>query len=246
MGTTVARHLAARGAPRIAIVNRTLAKARAVASQIGARAHPFADLAGLLAGADLAISAVGSGDHLVTSSDLEAVMARRPARPLLVIDIGAPRDIEPAAGAIANVTIHELADLRHVVDESIGGRRTAMPAAESIVDELAHEYVRWYQSRAAVPLIASLRTSAERIRAAELEKLFARRPELDAGQRAAIAQSSIAIINKLLHEPLTRLRETAARTPHDDAEALDRLVDLASMEKQIERQFTTTFTPPTR
>ena len=248
MGTTVARHLAARGAGRIAIVNRTLARAQAIAAEIGARALPFDALCKALADADLAVTAVGSGAHLITASDIAAAMTTRPERPLLVVDIGAPHDVDPGARSIDGVDVLELADLRVIVDEHIGGRKAAVPAVEAIVDELSREYLRWYQSRAAVPLIARLRTRAERIRTNEIERLFASRPELDEAQRAAIVQASIGIINKLLHEPLTKLRETAASATHagDSAEELNKLVDLASMEEQIERQFSTTFAPPAR
>lgn len=246
MGTTVARHLAARKTPHVAIVNRTFTRARRVADEIGAVAVTLDALSTALAEADVAITAVGSGKHLITAADLSAIMARRTDRPLLVVDIGAPHDVEPSARGVAGVTVFELADLRNVVDENLGGRRSAVPAVEAIVDELAHEFLRWYQSRAAVPLIARLRTRAERIRTAEIERLFASRPELDDVQRAAIVQASIGIINKLLHEPLTRLRETAASAqPVGSPDALGKLVDLASIEEQIERQFSTTFSPPT-
>ena len=247
MGTTVARHLAARSARRIAIVNRTLSRAQAIADELGARALPFGALLDALRDADVAISAVGSGDHLITAAELGAIMARRHGRPLLIVDIGAPHDVDPGARAIAGVRVLELADLRNVVDEHLGGRRAAVPDVEAIVDALAHEFLRWYQSRAAVPLIARLRTRAERIRTAEIERLFASRPELDDAQRAAIVQASIGIINRLLHEPLTRLRETAASAQSvASPDALGKLVDLASIEEQIERQFSTTFSPPQR
>jgi len=246
MGATVARHLAARGVRRIAIVNRTISRAQANAEEIGATALPFAALAAALADADLAISAVGSGAHLVTAAEVEAIMARRPERPLLIVDIGAPHDVDPRARLVAGVGLFELADLRSVVDENIGARKAAVPAVEAIVEALSREFLRWYQSRAAVPLIARLRTRAERIRTNEIEKLFASRPELDDAQRTAIVQASIGIINKLLHEPLTKLRETAASATQagDSADALNKLVDLVSMEEQIERQFSTTFSPP--
>lgn len=246
MGATVARHLAARGAANIAIVNRTVARAQAIANEIGGEAHGFADLDGLLAEADLAISAVGSGSFVVTPNSLEAFMPARPLRPLLIVDIAAPHDVDPNAASIEGVTLYELADLRQVVEENLGARRAAIPAVEAIVESLAREYLRWYQSRAAVPLIAGLRRRAEQIRAGEIEKLFARHPELEERQRAAIVQTSISIINKLLHDPVTRLRETVADSigSGDAAEVLGKLFDLAGIEEQIERQFSARLTPP--
>lgn len=246
MGATVARHLAARGAADIAIVNRTLSRAQTLAEEIGAVARPFADATALVAQADLAISAVGSGPYIVTADELRERMRTRSSRPLLIVDIAAPHDVDPAVASIDGVTLHELSDLRQVVEENLGSRRAAIPQVESIVESLAADYMRWYQSRAAVPLIAGLRKRAEQIRAGEIEKLFARHPELDEQQRAAIVQTSVSIINKLLHVPVTRLRESVAETAEssDAAQVLGKLFDLAGIEEQIERQFTASLTPP--
>ena len=246
MGATVARHLRSRGAARITIVNRTLSRAQAVANEVGGTAHPLEDLERVLSDADLAVSAVGSGKYIVSARMLQTGMLGRTSRPLLIVDIGAPRDVEPAARSIEGVRLYELADLRQIVDENLGGRRAAIPAAEAIVTSLAREYMRWYQSRAAVPLITSLLKRAEEIRTAEIEKLFARYPELSKDERAAIELASTSIIKKLLHEPLTRLRETVAETPEpaDASEILSKLFDLAGIEEQIERQFSATLVPP--
>jgi len=246
MGATVARHLVARGASNIAIVNRTSAKAQSLAREIGGTAAPFEAAPALVAQADLVISAVGSGRHIVTADDLRERLRARAERPLLIVDIGAPRDVEPAVGSLDGVTVHTLADLRNVVEEHLGARRAAIPDVESIVQSLASDFMRWYQSRAAVPLIAGLRKRAEQIRSAEIDKLFARHPELDERQRATIVQTSVSIINKLLHVPVTRLRESAADAyDADDAAAmLGKLFDLAGLEEQIERQFTANLAPP--
>ncbi len=246
MGATVARHLAARHAADITIVNRTREHAQAIAAETGGRGAGLDALAASLEEADLVISVVGSGRYLISAEDVRRALARRAMRPMLIVDIAVPRDVEPEAAAVDGATVYQLADLRQIVDEHLGGRRMAIPDVEAIVQSLAREYMRWYQSRAAVPLIAGLRRRAEAIRTAELERLFARYPELPVDERAAIEQASIAIINKLLHDPMTRLRETVADTTEstDAAELLGKLFDLAEMEEQIERQFSATLKPP--
>lgn len=246
MGATVARHLAARGAGNITIVNRTASHAAAIAADVAGSVRSFADLPELLRSADLVVSAVGAGRHIVTAGDARAAMALRSGRPLLIVDIGAPRDVDPTAASIAGITMYQLGDLRTIVEENLGGRRAAIPAVEAIVDVHVREYIRWYQSRAAVPLIAGLRKRAEEIRSVELEKLFARHPDLSEQQRADIVAASTTIINKLLHAPVTRLRETVADAPEsaDAAEILGRLLDLAGIEEQIGRQFSATLAPP--
>jgi len=246
MGATVARHLKARGAARIAVANRTYSRARAIAQEIGGTGHPFEHVPDLIAEADLAISAVGRGAFVVTAAELRSIMARRCDRPLLVVDMGVPRDVEPAASSVDGVTIYELSDLRQIVEDNLGGRRNAIPDVERIIDEHVRDYMRWYQSRAAVPLIAGLRRRAEQIRIAEIEKLFARYPDLDEGQRSAIVAASVSIINKLLHAPTIKLRETAAGARDEGVEpgGLHDVLDLASIEEQIERQFSASLHPP--
>ena len=245
MGATVARHLTARGVRRITIVNRTLSRAQAVAKEVGGNAQPLRALHETLTDADIVITAVGSGRHLLATGDVRALMASRAGKPLLIVDIGAPRDVDADADSAPGVRMYELADLRQIVDENLGGRHAAIPAVEAIVESLAREFMRWYQSRAAVPLIARLRERAERIRSAEIDKLFARHPELGEEQRSAIIQASIGILNKLLHEPVTRLRESAAdSTGSVEPDTLGALIDFASMEEQIERQFSAALAPP--
>jgi glutamyl-tRNA reductase len=246
MGATIARHLAARGASSVTIANRTLSHAEAIAQEVGGMAFPLARLPDLLQSADLVISAVGGGQYVITSDELRAAMRRRAGRPLLIVDIAVPRDVEPNTAPIEGAKLYELGDLRHIVEENLGGRRSAIPAVEAIIAAHVREYMRWYQSRAAVPLIAGLRKRAEEIRSAEIEKMFARHPDLSERQRAAIVATSVTIINKLLHAPLTRLRETVADSPETagQAELLGKLFDLAGIESQIERQFSATLAPP--
>jgi glutamyl-tRNA reductase len=243
MGATVARHIAARGARAIEIVNRTHARAQAIADEIGASAHRPDELPDA---ADLIITAVGSGTHVLTASQIRAAMALRGGRPLMIVDIGAPHDVDPTAGSIAGVVLYELSDLRQIVEENLDIRRAAIPAVEAIVAEHTREFLRWYQSRAAVPLIEGLRRRAEAIRVAEIERLFAKHPELDERQRSAVLAASVSIINKLLHAPLTRLREKVAETADatEAPSALNKLFDFAEIEDQIERQFAEALRPP--
>jgi glutamyl-tRNA reductase len=246
MGATVTRHLAARGVARIAIVNRTRSKAADLAAEVNGSAHTYAELPALLARADLVISAVGCGCFVLTAADVRSSMAGRHDRPMLIVDIAAPRDIEPEAADVDGVTMYELSDLLQVVEENLDLRRAAIPEVERIVAQHVREFMRWYQSRAAVPLIAGLRARAEAIRVAEIEKLFLRYPELDERQRDAVVATSVSIINKLLHAPLTRLRETVADTPEPSGtnDVVGKLLDLAEIEEQIERQFAEALTPP--
>jgi len=244
MGTIVAKHLHARGVAALTIVNRTPARAERLARSIGASAAAPDALGRLLSDADLAITATGGGVHVITAPMVRAAMAAR-HKPLLLVDIAVPCDVEPSVAALPGVTLYEIGDLRQVVDDTLDERRAEIPAVETIVAERSRGYMRWYQSRAAAPLIATLRTKAETIRRAEIDRLFSRLPELDERQRQLIAGMSVSILNRLLHAPVTKLRETAAEGEQvSDSDLADRLADLAGLGEQLEAQLADALRPP--
>jgi glutamyl-tRNA reductase len=244
MGTIVSKHLRARGVASLTIVNRTAARAERLARTLGADALPIDALPALLADADLVISATGRGTPVIDAPMVRGALSTGNGS-LLIVDIAVPRDVEPNVAALPGVTLYEIGDLRHVVDETLDERRNEIPAVETIVNDMTQEYMRWYQSRAAAPLIAALRGKAETIRRAEIERLFSRLPELDERQRELIAGASVSILNRLLHAPVTKLRERAADgTDVSDSEFAARLADLASFSEQLETQLAAALTPP--
>jgi len=227
MGSIVARHLAARGTARVTIANRTPARGRRLAAAIGADVIGLADVGGRLQAVDLVISATGRGSYVLTAD-----MTLERDRPLLIVDIAVPRDVDPMVAETPGVTLYELADLQDVIERTLEERRAQVPAVEAIVADSRREYMRWYEQRAVVPMINRLREKAEAIRATEIERLFSRLPELKPAERDSIVAASVSIINRLLHEPVTRLRETGT-------EALD----AQAFSEQLERHLSKTLRP---
>lgn len=248
MASIVARHLRARGVASLVIANRTISKAKHLARDVDGRAAGLAEVPSLLNGVDLVISAVGSGTAQLTRSQIAERMRARPDRPLLIVDVATPRDVEPEAGAIGGVALYELTDLRNVVEAHLENRRAHMPAVEAIVAEHVRAYTRWYYSRAAAPLIADLRRRAETVRAAEIQKLFERLPELHERERALIESASLAIVNRLLHAPVTKLRESIADRADElsGAETLQALLDVDGLHRSLERGLRETLAPPAK
>lgn len=244
MATIVAKHLAARGADTLSIANRTLARAQRLAAQLRASATDLGALPHLLDVVDLIIVATGGEGPMLSMEVFRAALARRMDRGFLVVDISVPRATEPGVERLPGIRLYLLDDLRQIVDATLHGRRAEIPAVESIVSSAVREYVRWYQSRAAAPLIASLRRRADEIRTAEVAKLFARLPELDARQRETIEAASVSIINKLLHAPVTMLRERMAEaSAPEEATGTQELFDLAGLEQRLARQLAETQPP---
>jgi glutamyl-tRNA reductase len=236
MGASAAKHLRARGAASVTIVNRTLRTAQSLAETIGAVALELHELPLALEHSDLVISAVGSGKFLITAQMLRGARANV-ARRLLAVDIGVPRDIDPAAATLDGAVVYCLEDLREVVARSLEGRQAEIPKVEGIIAAQVSAYQRWYRTRGVAPLIASLRNKAEEIRDGEIQRLFARMPELDARQREMVIAASITIINKLLHEPVTKLRETAAERALDTAaQQAQTILDVDAFSDRLQRQ----------
>jgi glutamyl-tRNA reductase len=237
MGAAAAKHLRARGAASVTIVNRTMRRARALAEQIGATAKGLESLPEVLGTSDLLITAVGCGRFLVSAATLRSAVAGRTGGALLVVDIGVPRDVEPGVSEKDSVVLYSLEDLREVVDLALAGRRAEIPAVESIVAAQVGAYLEWYRSRGVAPLIASLRRKAEEIRFLEIQRLFARLPELDERQRDMVVAASVSIINRLLHAPVTKLRESAAEdAPLDEAQLAQATLDLDAFSDRLQRQ----------
>ena len=203
-----ARNLTALGA-HVAVANRTMSRAATVAARVGADAAPLTRLRDELELADVVVSSTAAPDAVVTRADVEAVRAKRNGRPLFLIDLAVPRDVEPSVREVPDCFVYDIDDLEDVAAPGLAGLRREMEAAESIVAAEAERFRAWLAARDVVPAIASLRARAEDIRAAELAKLdgvLARLPDRD---RRALQATTAQIVNKLLHLPTVRMKQAA-------------------------------------
>lgn len=225
MGRTAAKRLRLEGARNLILTNRTMRHAQDVIAEIGfGHAVEMPGLVEALAAADVVVTSTGASHFVLTPENVAAAMARRPGRPLFVVDIAVPRDADPAIASIPNVGLVDIDGLRSVVDEKLEVRREAIPAVEEIIAEYMNRFAHWYRARVAVPVIASLTQKAEAIRESELERLFARCPGLTDRERMLVTGMSMTIISRLLHTVVTKIRDKAVT---NRAEALEhvRVVD---------------------
>jgi glutamyl-tRNA reductase len=230
MGALAARRFRDAGAGEIRVANRTQARAREVVAEIGfGKAVELPGLIEALASADIVVTSTGASHFILTPGNVAEAMLGRPERPLFIVDIAVPRDADPEAGRIPNVRIADIDALRGVVDRTLEARKAAIPLVEEIIVEHAARFAQWYQARVAVPVIASLTQKADAIRAAEIDRLFARCPDLTERERMLITGSSLTIISKLLHTAVTRIRDKAVENQAEaitHALILDELFDL--------------------
>ena len=209
IGELAARNLVSRGAEIAAVANRSPDKAMEFADRFGARAVALEDAAGELARVDVVLSSTSAPGHVLTRADAERALPQRKGRPLFLIDIAVPRDLDPAIHELDGCYLYDIDDLESVVAQSLAGRRREAGRAEEIVLDEAERFRAWQASRDVVPAIASLRARAEEIREAELEKAEALLGRLDDSQRRAVEAVTAQIVNKLLHLPTVRMKQAA-------------------------------------
>jgi glutamyl-tRNA reductase len=198
------------GLDAVCVANRTPERASALAARLGGTAHGLGEIPELLREADVVMTSIG-GDRAILDLEMaERAMRERPHRPMLVIDIGVPRNVDPAVDRIGNLYLYDIDDLGSVASENAEARRAETVRAESIVAEQQQRFDGWFSALRAVPTIRHLRARAEEIRSSELERVLAKL-DLDDEAREGVEGLSRAIVNKLLHAPLSRLRKEAGR-----------------------------------
>ncbi len=204
-----AQNLASRGARIAFVANRSPQRAEALAGRFGGEGLPLQQAAERLGEVDVVLSSTGSPGWTLDRDGVAAALHRRRGRPLFLIDLAVPRDLDPAIHELEDCYLYDIDDLESVVAESLAGRRREAARAEAIVAEEAEQFREWQASREVAPAIASLRAWAEEIRAGELERARGRLG-LSESQHAAVESVTAQIVNKLLHLPTVRLKEAAA------------------------------------
>lgn len=192
------------------VVNRTAANAEALANRFGGSAHGLDELDRLLPDSDVVLTCVGGDAPLITRERVEHSLAGRRGRPLFLIDIGVPRNIDPGVHELDSAYLYDLDDLQSVAAANEEERRRESERAERIVCEEREQFEGWMVALQAVPTIRNLRDRAETIRRGEIDR-FAGRLELDDRQSETLEQLTRSIVNKLMHSPIARLRDETDR-----------------------------------
>jgi glutamyl-tRNA reductase len=204
-GEQAVKSLVARGATIAFVANRTVARAEELTRRFGGEPIALDDVASELGQADVLLSSTSAEGWLLTREHVERTLHLRRGRPLFLIDLAVPRDLDPAIHELDGCYLYDIDDLEAVVAETLAGRRREAERAESIVAEEADRFREWQASLDVVPAIAKLRAHAEEIRATELA-----RAKLSGAERRAAESVTSAVLNKLLHLPTIRMKEAAA------------------------------------
>lgn len=234
MGKLTARHMKSQGVQHVTIVSRTMAHAARTADAIGgARAAPWDEMDAAIGASDIVITATGAAAPILTKARVESVMRPRRNRPLFVIDIAMPRDVEAAAGEIEQVFLYNVDDLQATVRENLTRRASEVSRAEAIVADEVDTFAAWLRSRGAIPTVVALRQRFEAIRRAELDRLDFKLSTLPPDARARVDEITHLIVEKLLLTPTEQLKSVSdADTVGAYAETLTRLFGLGDEDRE--------------
>jgi glutamyl-tRNA reductase len=205
-GELTLKHLVARGIGTLRIANRTREKAEALVSAFGGSVVDFEKLADAMQDVDIVITSVASPGFILEPRDIQRIMRARANAPLFIIDIGVPRNVNPASRKFENVFLYDIDALSAIVDRNLEARRAEIPRVNAIVEEELAAFFAWYNTLRVGPTIHELREALERIRQAEVEKNINRFKEED---RELVEMVTRRIVNKILHEPMTVLKRGA-------------------------------------
>ncbi len=207
MAELAAKHLASHGMSNILVASRTLEHARELAVSFQGTAMTLDAMIQNLAALDILICSTASPTFILNVDQVRAVMHTRKNRPILIVDISVPRNIDPAVNQLENVYLYDMDDLQKVLAANLEVRRKELKKAVMIVKEEVSSYFDWLNSLDLVPTITFLRKNAEEIRRKEVEKAFSIFGNtVSEQQKKAVEAMSQAIVNKILHTPITQLK----------------------------------------
>lgn len=209
MSELAARHLYRSGVTQILVANRTRSRAEQVAELVRGKIIDYENLYTTLPEVDIVITSSGAPGYVLTKDRMRKIIDARKNRPMFLIDIAVPRNIEPAVNDLANVFLYDIDDLQKVVDNNLRGRLDEVAEADKIVMEEVDRLEAWMRSREVVPMIVSLQTQLESVRAGEVERMRSRLGPLTQQQEDALEALTRGIINKIAHGPISELRKNA-------------------------------------
>lgn len=225
MGEQMAVALAGAGAKELRLANRTAKRAAELAARVDGTCVPFDDVGRAMAGVDLVLTSTGAAQPVIEPHHVIPLLAERKDRPLLIVDIAVPRDVDPAVGALDGVELCDMDDLRRFTEAGLARRREEVSAVVSIIDDELVNFRAQRNARSVAPFIAHMHSQAETVRQGELARFAPRLVDLSDREREAVEALTHGIIAKLLHQPSVRLGKLAGTVRGD--RIIEALGDLA-------------------
>lgn len=220
MSELTATHLHASGVEKVSVVNRTFERARQLADKFSGEAYGMEHLTDVVKEADIMISSTGSKTYVIERNQLEPVMKARRSRPLFMIDIAVPRDLDPDINELENVYLYDIDDLEGIVDANLQERAQEAEKIEFMIAEELIAFQSWLKTLGVIPLITSLREKALDVQEEAVRKIENKLPDLTEQEKRIIRKYTKSMINQLLHDPIVAVKELANESDREEKLAL--------------------------
>lgn len=233
MSELTVKHLYASGAAQVIVANRTLEKARELAGRFNGVSCTLEQGVSMLGEVDIVISSTGSADYVLTREQVKILAAARRSRPLFMIDIAVPRNIDPTIAELPGIFLYDIDDLEGIVESNMELRRAEAVKIERMIEQESDNFYGWLKTLGVRPVIRALQEKATDIHQETLESLFNKLPELDERQRKVISRLMKSVANQMMHDPINRVKEMAA--DKNGAEAVDMFTQIFALESRLEQ-----------
>lgn len=231
MGELAMRHLAASGVENMTVVNRTLSRAESLAREFNAKALGTDNLQTALIDADILISSTAASQPVLTKDDLAPIQRKRRGKPLFLLDIAVPRDIDANISSLDSTFLYDIDDLQHIVDENKAKRERAAKQIEKDLQVAMNEFQQWIITLGVVPVIRALREKSFDIQQATYDSILRKIPDLDEREQKVILKHTQSIVNQILRHPITQAKEMS--TSKDKESLLTHFVDIFGLDESI-------------
>ncbi|MBI2842407.1 MAG: glutamyl-tRNA reductase [Armatimonadetes bacterium] len=209
MSELTAKHMLSSGATTVMVANRTLSRAEELAKRLGGRAVPFDSFPEAIVEADIVIGSTGSREPIIRRDQMIKIMRQRREKPIFLIDIAVPRDVEAGVGDLDNIFLYNIDDLEQMVQQSIAEREKEIEKVWEIVAEETHRFAAWMRTLEAVPLIKLIRNKLDGIKDAEWERYGNKLSHLPENDQETVKVMMQSLVNKITHNPLIKIKEYA-------------------------------------
>lgn len=234
MGELTLKHLQELHLRERIVANRSMEKAKELAARYDAKPISLAELPEALLKADIVVSSTGAQGYILTRDEVERVMKRRVGRPLFLVDIAVPRDLDPAIHELESVYLYDIDDLQGIVETNLKEREKAAEEIRLLIEEEKDAFQHWYDSMALIPVIDALRRKAIAIQEETMKSIERKIPDLDERERKVLQKHTKSIVNQMLKDPIMQLKELSG--DKKGKEALQLMIKLFALEEYIEEE----------
>jgi glutamyl-tRNA reductase len=234
MSELTVKHLYANGASKVIVVNRTYERAVELAAKFNGVPCPIEQMLEKLPEVDIVISSTGSPGYVLTREQLQPILHKRRSRPLFMMDIAVPRDLDPEISGLSNVFLYDIDDLEAIVSNHLQERRKEAVKIEEMIKVEMAAFEQWTKTLGVTPVIQALQSKAALVHEETMESMLKKLPDLDEREIKVIRKLTKSIINQMLRDPILRVKEMAAERHGDDA--VDMFTKLFALEDMLEEQ----------